>query len=88
MRGCMATSFLLLVGQSGIEPASNRYERSALPLSYKPGESGQRGRLRSCGLLLPKQALYQAELHAENWRAVRGTIPSHRRDRAAASPDA
>ena len=57
-----------MVRPRGFEPRScpgpglPGYKPVALPLSY--GRVGQRGRLRSCGLLLPKQALSQTELHA------------------------
>ena len=63
-----------LVLQQGIEPRSDGYEPSALPLSYR-SEIGQRSRLRSCDLLRPRQVLYQAELCAVGWRGYGVSIP-------------
>ena len=73
---------------AGLEPTTTGLEgRCSIRLSYgRPAglshrssiaslESGRGDRIRTCDFLLPKQALYQAELHPEVGRALSGTRP-------------
>src|SRR6185437_12118310 len=54
----------VLAAPPGVDPRSRGSEPRALPLSYG-ASNGQGGRLRSCGLVRPRHALYQIELHPD-----------------------
>ena len=51
--------------------ASSLSEMRSDQLSYTPLKIGRRDRIRTCDLLLPKQALYQTELLSERFVSMK-----------------
>ena len=49
----------LLERVTGIEPASPAWKAGVLPLNYTRKKNGRDDRIRTCDILLPKQARYQ-----------------------------
>ena len=54
----------------GIEPTCSAWKADILPLNYTCIFSLHRGdRIRTCGFLVPNQALYQTEPHPETYHS-------------------
>ena len=49
---------------TGIEPASSAWKAEVLPMNYTR-KNGRDDRIRTCDILLPKQARYQTAPHPE-----------------------
>ena len=59
-----------------IELTSTAWKAVVLPFNYTRKISGREDRIRTCDLLVPNQALYQAKLLPENiWRAQEESNP-------------